>query len=73
MLTTRFFNNSGIYRSGVYVGLARFGYEYFEKLSTVAVTKGIFADQISANGPTEEDADLGVITLGVNGVRTNVY
>lgn len=53
----------------------RFGYEYFEKLSTVAV-KGLFVEPIPAepagvlkDGPPE-GSELGVITLGVNEVRS---
>lgn len=50
----------------------RFGYEYFEKLSTVAVRE-LFVEQAPAeaadvDGPPQE-SELGVITLGVSEVR----
>lgn len=51
----------------------RFGYEYFEKLSTVTV-KDLFVEQVPAeaagdnNDSPPEESELGVITLGVNEV-----
>lgn len=52
----------------------RFGYEYFEKLSSVAV-KELFIEHVP-DEPADDDGlpgesadELGVITLGVNEVR----
>ena len=70
-VSLRFLDNFAYFPIRRERAVGRFGYEYFEKLSTVAV-KGIFVEQISANSPPEE-VDLGVITLGVNGVCTEVH
>lgn len=54
---------------------SRFGYEYFDKLSSRTI-KDLFTEDVPNAGvstsPEEADNDdLGVITLGVNEVRGN--